>query len=75
MSVPNLSIKDQGISYSEWVIGEYHANHICPYRVVRAFRDSTNKVKWEFADALGEDEDLFDLPEPDAWHILDVRGK
>jgi hypothetical protein len=75
MSVPNLSIKDQGISYSEWVVGEYHGNMISPYRIVRALKDSTQKVKWECADGQGENEDLFDIPEPDAWHILDVRGK
>ncbi len=72
-TVPELCIKDHGMLYSEWVIGEYHSNLTCPYRIVRAYK-SANKVGWEYADGDGEMEDLFDVKAPDCWHPFPSGG-
>jgi hypothetical protein len=72
VKVPKLVAAENGIQYSDWVIGEYDNTSICRYRIVRrGMREE--KVFWEAIDLLGDDEDLWAIKEPDVWHPLQVK--
>jgi hypothetical protein len=71
---PEFINKDGKISYSDWVIGEYTNTLICPYRVVRAVKGKDSKIKWEYTDCFGEQEETWSIPEPDCWYAMDVRN-
>lgn len=73
IGTPELTTKEGGIQYSDWVLGQYHANLICPYRIVRYYKDK-NTSGWEYADNQAEDEDIFDIGHPDCWFPLNVGG-
>jgi hypothetical protein len=68
-TIPEFIRKDDGVSYSNWVIGTYYENQMCPFRVVRAYKDSF-KIGWEEPSGQKENEDLFDIPAPDAWYTF-----
>lgn len=70
---PELTFKDGGISFSDWVIGTYNCNLISPFRVVRYYKDKGGKTGWEYADCQGENEDLFDIASPDSWQHFQSR--
>lgn len=75
MKLPDLLRPEEGSVYSDWVLGIYHKNTICPYRIVRLeFRNEV--LSWEYADNLGENEDTCSIEAPDQWQpIEEVRGK
>lgn len=68
MILPEFKKQEDGFFCTDWVIGEYAENIICPYRIVRAVREKElGKVCWEYADQQGEDEDLWPIKAPMFW--------
>lgn len=74
MKNPELAFSEAGTQYSEWVIGEYNDTTICPYRIVRMGMKE-GRAFWESPDCFGDDEDVWMIKVPDAWHPINVaRG-
>ena len=73
MTKPMLVFNDNGVQYSEWVIGEYDNTSVCPYRIVRRGKKEGEREFWESPDCLGPDEDVWAIREPDAWTPLKVK--
>jgi hypothetical protein len=72
VKAPKLVATENGVQYSDWVVGEYYNTSICPYRIVRmGMREG--KAFWEAPDQLGDDEDLWAIKEPNAWHPLQIK--
>lgn len=63
---PDFTKKEDGILVSDWVLGNYPAEELCPYKVVRAIR-TKDGVEWEYADGQGVVADVFSINDPASW--------
>lgn len=71
MNTPKITHLSGDHGVSDWVLGEYYGNSICPFRIVRAVsKGNSTRIEWEYADRDGVDEDLFSIACPDVWHPL-----
>jgi hypothetical protein len=73
MKLPELTKEEDGIVYSDWVIGEYPGNE-CPTRIVRCFVDKTGFPYWEVVMGEIPDEDFYSIDGPVRWIPIPRKG-